>query len=240
MKTFKIAHLYYDLMNLYGENGNLRYFLKKLEEQDIKVEIHFLTVGDKIDLEKYDFYYMGMGSEENQVIVLEDFLQYKEAIEKAIADHKFFLMTGNALELFGKRIEYLDGSFKEALKIFDFKCRENKERIVGEQYFETDLISEKVIGFQNRMCLMSDNAYPLFKVITGNSYDLVAETEGIHKDNFMATYLLGPLLVRNPYPTEYFVKEICKQLDIKYKKSTRKTLDYKAYQEYLNNFHKEQ
>ena len=84
---------------------------------------------------------------------------------------------------------------------------------------------------------MSDNAYPLFKVITGNSYDLVAETEGIHKDNFMATYLLGPLLVRNPYLTEYFVKEICKQLDIKYKKSTRKTLDYKAYQEYLSNFH---
>ena len=65
MKTFKIAHLYYDLMNLYGENGNLRYFLKKLEEQDIKVELHFLTVGDKIDFEKYDFYYMGMGSEEN-------------------------------------------------------------------------------------------------------------------------------------------------------------------------------
>ena len=237
MKTFKIAHLYYDLMNLYGENGNLRYFLKKLEEQDIKVELHFLTVGDKIVFLKYDFYYMGMGSEENQLIVLEDFLQYKEDIEKAIANKKFFLMTGNALELFGKRIEYLDGSFKEALMLFDFKCRENKERIVGEQFFETDLIDEKIIGFQNRMCLMSENTYPLFKTIAGSSYNLVDDTEGIHKDNFFATYLLGPLLVRNPYLTEYFVKEICNQLDIKYKKTNRKTLDYKAYQEYLKNFH---
>lgn len=82
MKTFKIAHLYYDLMNLYGENGNLRYFLKKLEEQDIKVELHFLTVGDKIDFEKYDFYYMGMGSEENQIIVLEDFCNIKKISKK--------------------------------------------------------------------------------------------------------------------------------------------------------------
>ena len=46
MKTFKIAHLYYDLMNLYGENGNIRYLKNRLEEQDI-----FLTFTDKA--EKY-------------------------------------------------------------------------------------------------------------------------------------------------------------------------------------------
>ena len=53
MKKFKIAYLYYDLMNLYGENGNIRYLEKRLKEQDIDVKIDLLSVPDKIDYEKY-------------------------------------------------------------------------------------------------------------------------------------------------------------------------------------------
>ena len=53
MKKFKIAHLYYDLMNLYGENGNIRYLVKCLEEQGIEVEVHFLSMEEKIDFKKY-------------------------------------------------------------------------------------------------------------------------------------------------------------------------------------------
>ena len=48
MKKFKIAYLYYDLMNLYGENGNIRYLEKKLKEQDIDVQIELLSIPDKI------------------------------------------------------------------------------------------------------------------------------------------------------------------------------------------------
>ena len=66
MKKIKIAHLYYDLMNLYGENGNVRYLKKKLEEQDFEVSVHFLTVAEDIDFTKYDIYYMGMGSDDNK------------------------------------------------------------------------------------------------------------------------------------------------------------------------------
>ena len=69
MKKIKIAHLYYDLMNLYGENGNIRYLVKSLGEQGIDVEVHFLSMEDKIDFKKYDFYYIGMGSEENKMLV---------------------------------------------------------------------------------------------------------------------------------------------------------------------------
>ena len=68
MKTFKIAHLYYDLMNLYGENGNIRYFSKKLEEQGIKTEVYFLSIDDDIDYNDYDFFYIGTGSENNKKI----------------------------------------------------------------------------------------------------------------------------------------------------------------------------
>ena len=82
MKKIKIAHLYYDLMNLYGENGNVRYLKKKLEQQGFSVEVYFLTVDENIDFSKYDFYYIGTGSDDNKQIVLKDIIKYKMILKK--------------------------------------------------------------------------------------------------------------------------------------------------------------
>lgn len=238
MKKFKIAYLYYDLMNLYGENGNIRYLEKRLKEQDIDVKIDLLSVPDKIDYEKYDFYYIGAGSENNEIIVLEDMIKQKEDIINAINNKKFFLVTGNALELFGKSIKINDKEY-EGINAYGYEAFPEKERIVGEQYYKTDLISHNVIGFQNRTNIMSDNGDNLFKVIQGVGYNYDIKYEGIHDNNFYGTYLLGPLLVRNPYLCDYFVKEICNYLEIEYKKPDTNTLAYKAYNEYLLNFLKD-
>ena len=86
MKKFKIAYLYYDLMNLYGENGNIRYLEKKLKEQDIDLQIELLSIPDKIDYKKYDFYYIGAGSEKNEIIVLKDML--KQCIDRFSKEFK--------------------------------------------------------------------------------------------------------------------------------------------------------
>ncbi len=236
MKTFKIVHLYYDLMNLYGENGNVRYLSKKLEEQDIKVNIDYLSLEDEIDFNKYDMIYIGTGSEENQLLAIEHLNRYKDQIKEFIDSNKFIIATGNAIELFGNRIENLDGSFKECLALFNFKAREASERIVGEQYYSTDLFDYKIIGFQNRSREMSNCGDNLFKVITGTGYNKNMNFEGIHDNNFYGTYLLGPILVRNPYLTDYFVKEVCKYLDTDYNKVQVKDDSYKAYHEYIKNF----
>ena len=239
MKTIKIAHLYYDLMNLYGENGNVRFLKYKLEEQDIKTEIHFLSIDDKIDFNKYDFYYIGTGSHENQELVLNDISKYKDDIKKAIDDNKYFLVTGDALELFGNKI-ISDENETDALEIFDFETKNEEFRIVGEQFYETDLINQKIIGFQNRDCVMTKVDTPLFSVIKGTGFNPNENNEGIKKNNFYGSYLLGPILVRNPYLTDCLVKQICKENDIKYKKPNYDDECYKAYSEYLKNFHENQ
>jgi len=89
MKTIKIAHLYYDIMNLYGENGNVRFLKRKLEEIDIKTEVHFLSIEDEINFSKYDFFYIGSGTDNNKEIVLHNILKYKNDIKKAIKNKKF-------------------------------------------------------------------------------------------------------------------------------------------------------
>ena len=244
MKTIKIAHLYYDLMNLYGENGNIRFLKKVLNDQGIDVKVSKLTIGDKIDFNSYDFYYIGCGSDENLLIVLDDIKKYKDDIKKCINDKKFFLATGNSIELFGTVIFGEDNNNPgalipyEGLSIFDYHSPLEKERIVGEQYFETDLIKEKIVGFQNRSHSIEGCHDNLFKVINGCGYSSTNSAyEGVHKNNFYGTYLFGPILVRNPYFTDYLVKNICKINKIKYKNPDYNDTCYRAYQEYLNNFY---
>lgn len=237
MKKFKIAHLYYDLMNLYGENGNIRFLVKKLEEQNIDAEVHFLSIEDKIDFDKYDFYYIGMGSSDNATLVLSHLLKYKKDIISAINKNKFFLITGNAIDLFGTSITKLDNKTLKALGIFNYEATEEEFRIVGPQYYESDLIDQKILGFQNRSTVLKNVNEKLFTVIDGTGYSPNDKNEGIHYNNFYGTYLIGPLLVRNPYLCDFFVKEICSYLNIKYQKISTNDFAYRAYHEYIKNFY---
>lgn len=235
METIKIAHLYYDLMNLYGENGNVRVLIKHLENQNIKVSTHFLTIDDEIDFNKYDIFYIGCGSMESFELVLQDLKKYKKQIENAINNNKFFLVTGNALDLFGKYYINLNGTEKTCLDILDYDSEQTDFRIVGEQVFEFNNLKDCLIGFQNRDSVLRNVNEPhLFEVTNGTGYLPKSNYEGIHKDNFYGTYLLGPIFARNPHFTEHIVKEILKSKNLSYKKIHDK-YETKAYQEYIKN-----
>ena len=223
MKTIKIAHLYYDLMNYYGEQGNVLALKTAIEYAGFKVNIKTLSVDDEIDFEKYDIFYMGMGTKRNQEIVRKDILKYKDKIENVI-DKKMFIMTGNSYELFGKKIDD-----KNCLGVFNFESK-TTDRIVGEQVFKSDIIKETIIGFQNRFSSNNIKDDYLFEVIKGTGNDSESKVEGIHKNNFFGTYLLGPILIRNPY----FKDALLKYIGID--KVNTKLVDYKAYHEYLKNF----
>ena len=76
----KILHLYYDLLNQYGEQGNILALKDSFRNQNVEVSIDLLSCGDKIDFKKYDLIYMGTGSDENLYIALEDIKKYKKEL----------------------------------------------------------------------------------------------------------------------------------------------------------------
>ena len=235
METIKIAHLYYDLMNLYGEHGNILALAHHLEEHKVRVITHYLSVDDKIDFNKYDIFYIGSGNKESFDIVLNDILKRKEEIKEAIDNNKFFFVTGNALDLFGKSYHTLYELEKETLDILKYEAHETDFRIVGEQVYKFPKLKEEVIGFENRnsvLKMVKENH--LFDVIEGTGYVPKSVSEGIKKKNFYGTYLLGPIFIRNPYFTEYIVKEILNHKKIPYK-FYKDEAETKAYHEYNNN-----
>lgn len=225
-----IAHLYYDLLNLYGENGNIKALEKQLEEQGIKVEVKNLSLEDELDFSSYDVVYLGAGTKDNQMLALEHLIKYKNSIKKYIEDNKFLIATGNSYELFGKKIDNT-----AALNIFSYKAKNENFRMVSECVFKCELINEYVIGFQNQGSTMINNDNKFFDVIKGIGNYPKSNFEGYKQYNFYGTYLIGPLFIRNPHLLKYMVKEIIssKYPNFKFKKFNLK-LETKAYNKYID------
>ena len=206
-----IGYLYFDLLNLYGDSGNIKTLLYHLKEQGIKVDIKYIGLGDKIDFDKIDLLYTGSGTNNNLLVALEDIKKYKKDIEKFIKDKKFILATGNSLELFGN---YIVSSKKiKTLGIFDYVSM-YQNRIVKDVNVKSNIIEDPIIGFENH-----------------NGNILTFDEDIIKIDNFYGTYIIGPLLVRNPKFCSYFIKELIKNKDKDFKfKEENYKLDELAYE----------
>lgn len=224
--TIKLLHLYYDIMNLYGEYGNITILEKHIRDQGYEVLVERKTIGDSIDLKEYDFIYIGAGTERNEDAVLDDMMKYKDELKDIIENEKIVLSTGNSVELFGKSI---DG--KEALNIFDFDVIRTKERITSDIIYSSKLLKNKVVGFVNKAGVIKHNLNPLFEVEFGVGENEKKDNEGIKYKNFYGTYVIGPLLIRNPEVLEMFVKKICEQKDSEFKyKEVKYENEQRAYE----------
>ena len=189
----KILHLYPNLMNLYGEYGNLAVLKKHLEDQGVDVEIDKKEINESIDIDRYDMIYMGSGTEKNLMVALDALMVYKHYLIKAIEDDKVVLFTGNAMELLGKKIDEKDG-----LGIIDFTVETTDKRYTGDVIAYNDQLGE-VVGFINRSSLIhggeEDKLFTYeFRYVTlkDNEY------EGYRYRNLFGTHIIGPILVKNP------------------------------------------
>lgn len=212
----KIAYLYYDFLNLYGESGNIKIISNVLKQNKIKHEILYLSLDDKLDFNSYDLVYIASGTEDNQKIALKHLSKYKKDIKKYIDDNKFMLVTGNSLDLFGQTITS-DTEYK-GLGIFDYTIKQDKRKM-EEVYIGGNIIKKNILGFINNNSYISEIKYPLF------------DNEGIKYNNFYATYILGPILVRNPEFLKYFLNSLTNK-KLKYDLK----IETKAYNEFVKNF----
>ncbi|MBQ1812717.1 MAG: hypothetical protein II119_02045 [Bacilli bacterium] len=216
-----ICYLYYDLLNLYGEIGNIKALTKAFETQKLKVNVDRLSINDNIDFNKYDLIYIGCGTENNLLIALNDLLRYKNELKEYVESNKFIIATGNSIDLFGKKI-----NDKKALEIFNYNTKFIDKRIVGDYIIDSDIIDSKIIGFQNRG-----------SIIENNNISFIDKEIGVNYKNFYGTYLLGPILVRNPKLNKYIVTKIIKSKNSKFKlKKYDLKLDEAAYKSYFETY----
>lgn len=236
-----ILYLYHDIMNLYGENGNVRAITHELERNKIKVKVDYKSINDRINFMKYDIVYIGCGSDESLELVNDDFIKRKDKIKEYIEKNKYLFATGNSIALFGDKIKTNEREIR-CSNIFDYNCEyltknefknASNKRIVGETISECKQIKEKIIGFQNRGLKLLNTKKHFLKTDTKYSNDLISNNEGFIYRNFYSTFNIGPLFIRNPYLLDYFLQKICSEKKIKFD-IEENSYSKEAYKKYLD------
>lgn len=203
----KIEVLFPEICNLFGNMYNIKYLEKSV--QDIEIIYTSLTDTPKFVDEKVDMIYMAPMTENSQELVIEKLKLYTDKIKELIEQNQLFLVIGNALEIFGKYIENEDGSRIEGLGITDLYAKRDMMHRYNS-LFLGKIEDIKIVGFKSQFAMSyGDNSSNyLFDALKGPGINEASKFEGIRINNFMGTYVLGPILVLNPYFTKYLLKLI--------------------------------
>ena len=225
MKIIEI--LYSEFGNMYGEVYNAMFLEKNCD--NIKLIYTKLTDEPYFVNNKVDMVYISNLRDNKMYDILDILKKYKDKIREMIENNIIFLLTGNALELFGSYIEE-DGKKIESLNIFDYYIKKDFN-IKYASWVKGEFNNIEIIGHRNQFSKCYGIKTPFIKVLTGTGSDIDSNIEGIHYKNFYATYLLGPFLIMNPY----FAKYILNLLGIKEMKFEKDAID--AYNKRMEYFH---
>lgn len=212
MKEIKILYLYPDMLNLYGDRGNIQALQYRIEKRGMTAVINYHYLGGQApDFSAYDIVFAGGGADKEQALVAEDMQKYKESIKKAIEEGVFFLLVCGSYQLFGKYYKGVEGDIIPGLGIFDYYTEaipDRSKRCIGDIVIDANLGGKetKIIGYENHGGQTYDVKSVLGKVLYGQGNTFGAGEEGFMIENVIATYIHGTLLSKNPDITDYMIK----------------------------------
>ena len=224
----KILYLYPDMLELYGDYGNIQVLKYRIESRGYKAIIDRYSIGNAApNFNDYDIVFAGGGADNEQSILADDLVKYKDNIKEAVNNGVFFLLICGAYQLFGKYYKGVDGNIIPGLEVFDYYTVANpdrKKRCIGNIVIDATLNSNiknsdndnvdsynkslktKIIGFENHGGQTFDISNFFGKVLFGNGNKFGDSEEGFFENNVIATYLHGPLLSKNPELCDYIIK----------------------------------
>ena len=163
MYELNICHLYPDLLNLYGDRGNIIALKKRCEWRGISVNISDVTLGDAFDTQNYDIIFLGGGQDYEQEIIRDDMLNEKgNEIKNAINNGKVFLAICGGYQLLGKCYKTWEGKEIEFLGALDFYTIGTKDRIIGNFVFECNFLKSE--NYDGKEPIWAKTSTPLVKL----------------------------------------------------------------------------
>lgn len=210
-EKIRLCHLYPDLLNLYGDRGNILALVRRSSLRGIDMEVEAVSIGENFDPDRYDMVFVGGGQDAEQNILRNDFVSVKgEKIKEAVAKNKVFLCICGGYQMMGHYYEEHDGHKIECLGAIDIWTVGKKNRFIGDTVYSCDLFPESKIlyGFENHSgrTYLGEGVKPLAKVLTGSGNNGEDRTEGAIYKNVYCTYSHGSFLPKNPEMTDYLIK----------------------------------
>lgn len=206
-----IGHLYPDLLNLYGDRGNIQCFRKRLEWRGIEAEVIPFVSGETIDFSKLDIVLLGGGSDREQELVCEHLKKIKDDFKAYVENDGVVLAVCGGYQLLGKYYK-TDKKTIEGLDILDIYTEWAPDRLIRNIILNSPLFETPVVGFENHggRTYIGDHT-PFGKVFYGLGNTGKSGYEGVVYKNVIATYLHGPLLPKNPHVCDYLLERALKR-----------------------------
>ena len=206
-----ICHLYPDILNLYGDRGNIITMKRRLEDRGIKVNIDECSIGQPLNADKYDIFFIGGGQDFEQEVLLRDLSSGKaQDIRTAVEEEKTFLAICGGYQMLGEYYKTWDGVQLDFIGAIGVHTIGAKERMIGNYMFRTTPESGDtvVVGFENHSgkTYLSEQVAPLGMMLSGNGNNGEDKTEGARYKNVFGTYSHGSLLPKNPVLCDFILQ----------------------------------
>ena len=213
--NLKICWMYHDLMDLYGDKGNIQVLKIRCQKRHIDCIVDTCSLGEEKDLCDYDLLFIGGGADKEQSLLVSDLLSRKANIQKAMDEGTFVLLICGGYQLFGQYYLDGDGSRIEGLGFFDYYTESASRdiRCIGNIAIEVDVEKEKfqAVGFENHGGQTKNVLTPLGRVLSGQGNSFDCGFEGFYNGQVLGTYMHGPLLPKNPQIADLILRKALKK-----------------------------
>ena len=203
--SLRIAHLYAEEMNIYGDRGNILTLVKRAEWRGIQVTVETVGRGPVADLSGYDLVFWGGGQDRDQELVFNDAAEHKtDPVKRAVEAGAVVLAVCGGYQLLGRSYMTAAGKTLPGLNLVDLHTVPGARRNIGNIVIDVTHLGIEpatLVGFENHSgkTYLGPGLQPLGRVLRGAGNNGEDGGEGVVSGNIFGTYLHGSLLPKNPH-----------------------------------------
>ena len=220
-QQLRIAHLYPEQMNIYGDRGNIITLMQRCLWRGIEAVVVPIGIGATVDWPSYDIVFFGGGQDSNQALIADDFVHRQgPALREAIDDGLVVLAICGGYQLLGHYFVTHTGEQLPGVGAFDIHSVGEDVRMIGNVVIEVDGMRTRpdntqphqtppvrLVGFENHsgQTFLGKDVRPFGRVLVGNGNNGEDGTEGAIYHNAFGCYLHGSLLPKNPQFADHLI-----------------------------------
>jgi CobQ-like glutamine amidotransferase family enzyme len=207
----KIAHLYPDQMNIYGDRGNILALRQRAIWRGIDLEVEPIQPGMSVDWTGYDLAFFGGGQDSGQALIADDFVKRQAAgLRDAVEQDLVVLAICGGYQLLGHYFLTHTGEKLPGVGILDVHTVGGNRRLIGNivvDWQSTDQPAGRLVGFENHSgrTYLGAGVQPLGRVVRGFGNNGEDGTEGAVYRNVHGCYMHGSLLPKNPHFADHLL-----------------------------------
>ena len=207
----RVCALYPELMNIYADRGNIAVLRARCEWRGMGFQLEAASLGESVDPDRHDLFYLGGGQDRDQVAVAADMVATKrDALHEATARGAVMLAVCGGYQLLGHSYQ-LGAEELPGIGLVDLRTvREEGPRLIGNCAIEADLGGgpRVIAGFENHggRTYLAGSERPLGRVLAGHGNNGTDGQEGVLRGTVIGTYLHGPLLPKNVWLADRLIE----------------------------------